>query len=218
MKKEDIYSILSSTSIVDFKKLVINFFSSRGYIGAYRAKIATPATIFSNYPKGFWRSYFNQELEKISPIERKLCMVGSFLLDISDPNIKGKWSELLYDYGFRYGYYFCDNGSCISIENPQTVTSTEEVLRLQPFFQDYLSLFQWKFSHLTQPLIQSERLSPREIECLKWMKNGKTIIEASDILCISERTVRFHLQNIYNKMGVYNKTAAVAKAITEKII
>ena len=55
-------------------------------------------------------------------------------------------------------------------------------------------------------------LTAREIEVLKWMADGKTNGEISDILLISENTVKFHVKNVVSKMHVANKTAAVVRA------
>lgn len=53
------------------------------------------------------------------------------------------------------------------------------------------------------------RLSPREIEVLRWTADGKTSGEVSMILNIAERTVNFHIANVTAKLQVATKTAAV---------
>ena len=45
-----------------------------------------------------------------------------------------------------------------------------------------------KYGHVVDEL----KLSPRELECLKWAAAGKTAWETSIILDISEGTVKFH--------------------------
>ena len=61
-------------------------------------------------------------------------------------------------------------------------------------------------------------LSRREIEILKWMREGKTNWEISVILGISERTVKFHVSNIINKLNTSNRSHAIAKALDLNII
>lgn len=56
------------------------------------------------------------------------------------------------------------------------------------------------------------RLTAREGETLKWMKEGKTNWEISSILNISERTAKFHVQNIERKLNAVNRPHAVAIA------
>jgi DNA-binding CsgD family transcriptional regulator len=58
------------------------------------------------------------------------------------------------------------------------------------------------------------RLSEREIEILKWTKDGKSAWETGRILSVSEKTVRAHLENIRNKMGVSSKHQAVLRALS----
>lgn len=61
-------------------------------------------------------------------------------------------------------------------------------------------------------------VSARELDCLKWTAAGKTALEASIILGISERTVRFHLNAAREKLGCVTTTQAVAKAIVTQLI
>jgi len=53
-------------------------------------------------------------------------------------------------------------------------------------------------------------LSEREDEVLRWVGRGKGNPEIATALYISESTVRKHLQNAYRKLGVSNRTEAVA--------
>jgi DNA-binding NarL/FixJ family response regulator len=55
-------------------------------------------------------------------------------------------------------------------------------------------------------------LTPRELEILTQLKNGLTYEEIASNLLISYHTVRKHIENIYRKLQVSNKTEAVIKA------
>lgn len=61
-------------------------------------------------------------------------------------------------------------------------------------------------------------VSARELDCLKWTAAGKTAWEASIILGISERTVRFHLNAAREKLNCATTTQAVAKAMRHQLI
>jgi DNA-binding CsgD family transcriptional regulator len=61
-------------------------------------------------------------------------------------------------------------------------------------------------------------LSARELDCLKWTAAGKTAWEASIILGISERTVRFYLNTAREKLNCATTTQAVAKAVVNQLI
>jgi DNA-binding CsgD family transcriptional regulator len=57
-------------------------------------------------------------------------------------------------------------------------------------------------------------LTPREAEVLGWVARGKTNVEIGAVLFISPLTVRKHLENIFEKLGVRTRTAAAAFART----
>jgi DNA-binding CsgD family transcriptional regulator len=59
----------------------------------------------------------------------------------------------------------------------------------------------------------SLRLTKKEVECLRWCKEGKTNWEIGEILLISEKTVEFHLRNLMKKLGATNRMTAVMSAI-----
>jgi DNA-binding CsgD family transcriptional regulator len=54
-------------------------------------------------------------------------------------------------------------------------------------------------------------LSPREREILAWLARGRTNSEIAEALWIAPTTVRKHLENIYGKLGVRTRAAAVAR-------
>jgi DNA-binding CsgD family transcriptional regulator len=61
-------------------------------------------------------------------------------------------------------------------------------------------------------------ISARELDCLRWMAAGKSAWEASVILGISERTVRFHLNSAREKLDCTTTTQAVAKVVAQQLI
>jgi DNA-binding CsgD family transcriptional regulator len=61
-------------------------------------------------------------------------------------------------------------------------------------------------------------ISARELDCLKWTAAGKTAWEASVILGISERTVRYHLNAAREKLECATTIQAVAKAVANQLI
>ncbi|MBW7881568.1 MAG: response regulator transcription factor [Caldilineaceae bacterium] len=61
-----------------------------------------------------------------------------------------------------------------------------------------------------KPAADAVELSQREQEVLKKLSRGLPNAEIAAELVVSENTVRFHLKNIYDKLGVTNRTEAVA--------
>lgn len=58
----------------------------------------------------------------------------------------------------------------------------------------------------------------RELECLSWVKEGKTNWEISCILGIAERTVEFHLGNVTKKLLATNRVTAVVIALQRGLL
>lgn len=56
-------------------------------------------------------------------------------------------------------------------------------------------------------------LTAREADVLLWVAQGKTNIETGTILHLSAGTVRKHLEHIFAKLGVENRTAACLRAV-----
>ncbi len=87
--------------------------------------------------------------------------------------------------------------------------------------------------HLIEPnpqTIQSTRSSPpkapgypaglttREVEVLRLVANGLTVIQVAEQLVVSPRTVSTHLTSIYNKLGVNSRSAATRFAVEHGLV
>ncbi len=100
-------------------------------------------------------------------------------------------------------------GFALKTESPtQTVEAIRQVAQGRLVFpraaQRWLAVQQ-------KPQIQAETLlSPRELDVLKHVARGLTNPEIAGQLSVSENTVRFHLKNIFEKLGVTNRTEAAA--------
>lgn len=64
------------------------------------------------------------------------------------------------------------------------------------------------------PLERSSDLTDREAEVLSYLADGWSNEEIADRLAIAVRTVRFHLDHLYRKLGVGRRTEAVREAVT----
>jgi len=74
--------------------------------------------------------------------------------------------------------------------------------------------------HLHEAVLRTEgalrpqpHLSPREIECLQWTSEGKTVWECGMILGLSPHTVRCYLESARHKLGASSNTHAVSIAL-----
>ena len=68
-----------------------------------------------------------------------------------------------------------------------------------------------------QPQIAGNQLTERERDVLKCMANGRNNQEIADELVISLGTVKFHVSNIFQKLGVDSRVEAVKLAIEQKL-
>jgi DNA-binding NarL/FixJ family response regulator len=63
----------------------------------------------------------------------------------------------------------------------------------------------------SQPL-EELGLTPREAEVLLWVAQGKSNSDVATILAMSDKTVKIHLNHIYEKLNVETRTAAAMQA------
>lgn len=91
-----------------------------------------------------------------------------------------------------------------AIEFLARVSSQEHLLRLVEVSKD---------SDATERLRDKFALTGREADVMLWIANGKTNREIGQILDMSPRTVNKHLEQVFRKIGVENRTAAAAAAI-----
>jgi len=62
------------------------------------------------------------------------------------------------------------------------------------------------------------RLTDREREILKLIFDGRCSSEVASTLCVSKRTVDFHLARAYVKLGVSNRFQAFRRAVELGIV
>lgn len=83
----------------------------------------------------------------------------------------------------------------------------------------YLRDFQVLATHIHDKVLRLEgqqpvvsHLSPRELECLQWIAEGKTAWECAMILGLSQHTVRCYLESARHKLKATSNTHAVSIA------
>lgn len=67
-------------------------------------------------------------------------------------------------------------------------------------------------------ILDPSGFSPRELDVLTFLVHGYTNREIAAHLKITQNTVKSHLKNIYDKLGVNNRTQAAAEAKLLRIV
>lgn len=79
-----------------------------------------------------------------------------------------------------------------------------------------LAFFNRRATH--RPPIDSYGLSSRELEVLSRLVSGDTYKKIAEHCHISVGTVRSHIMNIYRKLEVNTRSAAIVKALKERLV
>lgn len=70
----------------------------------------------------------------------------------------------------------------------------------------------------TQPVVHGDELTEREREVLTLLVEGMSNQEIADKLFLGIGTVKFHVRNIYSKLGVDSRVAAVTLAMQRRLV
>lgn len=62
------------------------------------------------------------------------------------------------------------------------------------------------------------KLTPRETDILQWLVEGLSYKSIAETLFISPLTVQSHIKRLYEKLHVHSKSAAVSKALKERLL
>ena len=118
------------------------------------------------------------------------------------PQLKS-WLQNKPQVGHQYSFTELDYPLAVKFINEQAPDGNEKLLKLidgeQPTGAQLLKV--------------KLEITERESEVLYWIANGKTNREAAEILEMSPRTVNKHLEQLFPKLGVENRTAAAGVAL-----
>jgi DNA-binding CsgD family transcriptional regulator len=178
-----------------------------------------PSLGHSTYPREFCQLYMGQGLAADPAVHRLITSGETVTSSADEPafNEPKDITSLKLDFGIKT----ClsagvrgDHGSCSYFAFSNFDAKQTEKLRflldiLSPHF--HLSYMRctstWQLERSANP---SPVLSKREEEILRWVAAGKTNWEISVILKVSLNTVKFHLKNVFQKIGVENRWSAIA--------
>lgn len=100
-------------------------------------------------------------------------------------------------------------GFCYQFDNPNVLFDTVQAVANGRICIPYIDVSKIGETSLS-------RLTPRELELLSVLADGWTNLQIATRTGISENTVKYHLKNLYDKIGVHNRAMAVAHFIGER--
>ena len=177
--------------------------------------------LLTSWPDDMLKTYDHAGLIFGSPvIERLRQSTNPFTYDADRTNrrrIDGKASiaaNLFDRHGMSRGAYFPAHNSA-GLRGALAFGGTREALNPQEMAElnAVANLIFTEVVELRAGRRQNVSLSRREIECLSWASAGKTSVEMSEILGLSEYTVNHYLNRATRKLDAVNRVQAVAKAI-----
>jgi len=99
------------------------------------------------------------------------------------------------------------DGFALKTDSPQmTIAAIRQVAAGKMVFPD--TARRWL---VNAPENDPNALTEREEAVLALLADGKSNSQIGTTLSLSENTIKFHLRNLYNKLGVTNRTEAAAK-------
>ncbi len=229
-----IHSSLSCTTEEQLVALINEFKRLFPYEFAVCALSRTEASIdeshFINvsFPPEWCSLYITEGFDKTDPIVRESVRNGNGLQYWPDTYKKYNapaFVSCAQDFGLREGYSHGvrspggDKNSHFSFAG----RSVERHPRTELILEHAVPHLDLAFNRIVAKGKETSRqpsagLSSREREVLNWAKDGKSTWEISMILSISKNTVKFHLKNIMDKLGVVSRTQAVAVALQDGLI
>lgn len=99
------------------------------------------------------------------------------------------------------------------------IKAIREIYKGESYIQPNMAakLFQ-KMNDQTAKINASEKLTKRELEVLRLITEGLLNKEIAHTLCISEKTVKNHISNIFKKIEVSDRTQAAVFAIKNNVV
>jgi DNA-binding CsgD family transcriptional regulator len=214
----------------DFKELVFdlnellgctNALCTRGSIPDSFTSLGMDATVVDiSYPAGFLDVYLKN---KYHLIDNVLCCALTKLSPVNwlSVNQVTPATILCNDHGMRDGWAHCtvDLKSLSCTMFFLAGRSPDNSVRAGSIVDYIIPFFSLAYSRLAGTKIsQATILTPKEIEVLKWLKEGKSSWEISVILGCSKRVVDFHVSNLKAKLGAVSRAQCIAKSVEMGII
>ena len=182
--------------------------------------------LLKKWPAAWYEHYTARRLDRFDPVIR-LCRgsVQPFQWSEApyDPDLEPRAGEVMHraaDFGLRRGFCLPVHGlngfeACLSMSGTH--------LDLTPRTKPALHLMAMYAVERARQILSPRQLvrnpfTPREREALTWAAHGKSAADTGEILGVTERTITAHISSACQKLAATNKTHAVARALSHRLI
>lgn len=187
--------------------------------------------ILSGYPAAWMSRYQAEKYSEIDPIVAHSYRFAIPLVwrdETFDSPARKEFMEEARSYGLGSGLSIpigtlSNEMALVSIANPETNAEARahsaHVVGTLYVMSSYLhEAFRRLVISSSAEDTEPPKLTQRELECMRWWASGKTAVQISDLMNISEAGVHFHMQNLRRKLGVRTKHQAIARAVLQGLI
>jgi len=190
--------------------------------------------VITSYPRDWIERYAEENYMDVDPVFRRGRMPGpAFLWDCRDQNAASSAKER------RFFNDALSAGIRAGVTTPISAgfgrfamlsfAADEAAPELERIVEDAKDILQMmsvachahvhaRFSDVSSGIETNAPLTQRERQCLAWASSGKTREETAMIMSVSDRTVKFHLDNARQKLGASTITHAVALAMRQGLL
>lgn len=219
----------------DFKRIAERTAHALGFRWfAYFGQRANGPSLISSYPKSWPSHYFREGYDNIDPVLQEPRTTSRMVLwdGRSARSAKSAKQRRLFDDALSFKIR---TGLTVRIPSSQnqfavfTLAVDERSLGFDRFIessQDMLEMVGLTFhAHVSakigRALVGDGSINPltqRERQCLGWISDGKTMQDIAELLDVSPRGVKFHLDNARRNLAALTLPHAVALAFRQGLL
>ncbi|MDF1609750.1 LuxR C-terminal-related transcriptional regulator [Hoeflea sp. YIM 152468] len=225
-------TIDSEIALAGFLRDLAGFFDFKAFLVVDIPAVADtqlqPRIVLSDLPAGFMETYDAIGLVKSSPafdsLRRSTIPVSwtPDTINIGRPSPEADLAlELFARHSLTIGVYFpvhsaAGERAAVGFLGDRPNLDHTEMGELGIYVMHVYDKYSGLKGNTTQT--SGNSLTPRELEVLHWVANGKTSAEIGAIVSLSDHTVNAYLNSAMRKLDCVNRTQLVAKAFRLHII
>lgn len=174
-----------------------------------------------SYPAAWLKEYYEQKYYQCDPVAEAIATSFGFTTTWAEMiGVCTPAQRVVFDRASTYGMvhgvtasYFDEDSTWSTFMSCAGCVEGEDV-RLKPVVSYILQRLHDRLVVWSRLLRQDgrEKFTAQEREVLRWMSAGKTNGEIGSIIGLRERTVKYHVSQLFMKMDVHNRAQLVSEA------